>query len=198
MNDVFRALLRRFVLVFFDNILVYNRSWKEHLVHLREVLQILKDNELKVKKSKYLWGQPIVEYLGHIISVAGVEADPAKVQNMVRWQIPKTPKKLRGFLGLTGYCHRFIANYGKIAAPLTSLLKNGGFHWIEAATKAFEALKKAMTTALVLALPDFTKPYCGVMRCVRNWNWSYSHVRRKTGGLHEQGIVNDELDDVYL
>ncbi|XP_072983551.1 uncharacterized mitochondrial protein AtMg00860-like [Typha latifolia] len=99
-----------------------------------QVLQILKDNKLKVKESKYLWGQSRVEYIGHIISAAGVEVDPTKVQSMVQWQIPKTPKALRGFLGLMGYYHRFIANYdkiaayyGKIAASLTSLLKKGEF-----------------------------------------------------------------------
>ncbi|XP_073009097.1 uncharacterized mitochondrial protein AtMg00860-like [Typha latifolia] len=118
--------MRQFVLVFLDNILVYSRSWKDHLVHFHEVLQILKDNELKVKESKCLWGQPRVEYC-QIISMVGAEDDPSKVQNMVQWQIPKTPKELRGFLGLMGYYHRFVANYGKIAAPLTSLLKKGEF-----------------------------------------------------------------------
>ncbi|XP_073003535.1 uncharacterized mitochondrial protein AtMg00860-like [Typha latifolia] len=185
MNDAFRVILRWFVLVFFDDILVYCRSWKEHLTHLREVLQILKDNELKVKESKCLWGQPRVKYLGYIISAVGVEANLAKVQNMVQWQIPKTLKELRGFLGLTGYYRRFITNYGKIVAPLTSLLKKEEFHWTEAAMKAFEALKKAMTTTLVLALPDFTKPFCSGMRYVRNWNWSCTHARRKAGGVHK-------------
>jgi hypothetical protein len=163
MNDLFRPLLRRYVLVFFDDILVYSRNWGEHLRHVREVLDILRQNQLKVKMSKCLWGESRVEYLGHIISAKGVEADPSKIKNMVDWPIPTNQRELRGFLGLTGYYRRFVANYGKIAAPLTSLLRKGGFQWTGKATEAFEALKTAMSTAPVLALPDFGKPF--VVEC---------------------------------
>ena len=163
MNDFFRPLLRRYVLVFFDDILVYSRTMEDHLRHVREVLEILRENELKVKMSKCLWAEPRVEYLGHIISAAGVEADPGKITSMVDWPTPKNPRELRGFLGLTGYYRRFVANYGKIAAPLTLLLRKGGFSWTDKATKAFDELKDAMTTAPVLALPDFHKPF--VVEC---------------------------------
>ncbi|XP_072956527.1 uncharacterized mitochondrial protein AtMg00860-like [Typha angustifolia] len=118
------------------------------------------DTELKVKESKCLWNQPRVEYLGHIILAVGVKVDLAKVQNMMQWQILKTLKELQGFLGLTSYYRRFVANYRKIAAPLT---RCGEFHWTEVRMKAFEALKKAITIALVLALPNFTKPF--VVKC---------------------------------
>lgn len=159
MNDLFRPLLRRYVLVFFDDILIYSRSWQEHLEHLAQVLEILRRNQLKLKQSKCLWGQPKVEYLGHVISAAGVEADQSKIRCMIDWPLPKTPKELRGFLGLTGYYRRFVEGYGKIAAPLTLLLRKGEFKWSETATEAFIRLKEAMTTAPVLALPDFAKPF---------------------------------------
>ena len=81
MNDLFHLLLCRYVLVFFDDILVYSRNWSEHLRHVREVLNILRQNQLKVKMSKCLWGESRVEYLGHIISAKGVEADPSKIKN---------------------------------------------------------------------------------------------------------------------
>ena len=127
MNDIFRPLLRRYVLVFFDDILVYSRNFEEHLLHLREVLKILEANSLKVKMSKCLWGVEKVEYLGHVITKEGVAADPGKISCMLGWPIPKTVRELRGFLGLTGYYRRFIAGYGKIAAPLTALLKKDSF-----------------------------------------------------------------------
>lgn len=73
--------------------------------------------------------------------------------------IPSNSKSLRGFLGLTGYDKRFVANYGQIAAPLTKLTKKDSFRWTEEATEAFERLKHAMTTVLVLTLPNFELPF---------------------------------------
>lgn len=168
MNDVFRPLLRRYVLVFFDDILVYSRSRAEHLGHLRSVLAILRQHRLRVKASKCTWAQPQVDYLGHIIAADGVRADPEKISAMLSWPLPTTPKQMRGFLGLTGYYRRFICGYGRIAAPLTAMLRKNNYIWTEAARKAFEELKSAMTQAPVLALPDFTKPF--VVECDASGN----------------------------
>jgi hypothetical protein len=112
-----------------------------------------------VKLSKCLFCQESIEYLGHIVSAQGVHADPSKLEAMVKWPIPTTVKQLRGFLGLTGYYRRFIANYASIAAPLTNLLRRDSFSWSPAASAAFEALKHAMVAAPVLHLPDFSKEF---------------------------------------
>jgi hypothetical protein len=163
MNDVFRPFLREFILVFFDDILVCSRTMEDHLQHLRVTLEVLRTNQLYAKQSKCKFGCLEVDYLGHLILAEGVRAEPQKLKAMLDWPQPKSLKALRGFLGFTGYYRKFVQNYGSIAAPLTQLLKKNSFSWGEEAAVAFEHLKKAVTTPLVLALPDFSKPF--VIEC---------------------------------
>jgi hypothetical protein len=159
MNDVMRTYLRQFVLVFFDDILIYNTSWANHLRHLRVVLNTLCQHRLFVKRSKCSFGVDSIAYLGHVISAASVAMDPTKVQAIHDWPQPRSARAVRGFLGLASYYRKFVHNYGGIAAPLTALLKKEGFVWSDEATAAFSALKRAVTTAPVLTIPDFTKPF---------------------------------------
>jgi hypothetical protein len=159
MNQILQPFLRKFVLVFLDDILIYSSSLDHHTKHLQLVLQTLRDNQLFLKLSKCSFAQHKLEYLGHIISSAGVATNPQKIAAMLHWPKPTNVTEVRAFLGLTGYYRKFVKGYGIIAKPLTNLLHNKTFQWTEQAQRAFDALKVAMTSTPVLTLPNFSAPF---------------------------------------
>lgn len=160
MNLIFAHLLRKGVLVFMDDILIYSSTLSEHISLLEQVFEILRQQKFYVKLSKCSFAQQEVEYLGHTISAKGVSTENAKIQAVQNWPLPKNLKDLRGFLGLTGYYRRFIRHYGIISKPLSDMLKKGvAFVWSTSANTTFEQLKKALVEAPVLALPDFDKTF---------------------------------------
>lgn len=119
----------------------------------------MKQHQLFARLSKCSFGDTEVDYLGHKVSGLGVSMENTKVQTVLDWPTPNNVKQLRGFLGLTGYYRRFIKSYANIAGPLTDLLQKDSFLWNNEAEAAFVKLKKAMTEAPVLSLPDFSQPF---------------------------------------
>lgn len=159
MNSILAPYLRKFAMVFIDDILVYSATLADHISHLRLVLTALRDHQFFLKQSKCKFAKSELSYLGHIITDAGVATDPSKVVAMLQWPVPTNFTELRGFLGLTGYYRRFVQHYGLLAKPLTNLLRQKQFHWTAAAQTAFQNLKTAMTTTPVLTLPRFDLPF---------------------------------------
>lgn len=110
MNEVFKDQMRKVILVFFDDILIFNKTMEDHIKQLEIVWKLLKNNQLFMKMGKYEFGQSQIEYLGYIINCEGVSTDQSKVSSMVDWPLPKTDKELRGFLGLIGYYRKYMLN----------------------------------------------------------------------------------------
>jgi hypothetical protein len=151
MNKVFMEYLDKFVVVFIDDILVFSKTKEEHKKHLRLVLEQLQSNKLYAKFSKCEFWLTKVTFLGHVISAGGVSVDPSKVMDVLNWMPPTTASEIQSFLGLAGYYRQFIKDFSKIAECQAS----------------FEELRKRLTLAPVLVLPDLTKKfeiYCDASR----------------------------------
>jgi hypothetical protein len=149
---------------FFDDILIYSKSFEEHLLHLQKVLQLLLSDNWKVKLSKCEFAKTNTAYLGHIISEQGVSTYPSKIQAISSWAVPTSAKELRCFLGLAGFYRKFVKHFGIISRPLFDLLKKHTlFVWTVDHFKAFEVLKQALVTAPVLALPDFPSHFIFIL-----------------------------------
>jgi hypothetical protein len=160
MNTTLKPLLRRCVLVFFDDILVYSKTFHEHVEHLRAVLQLLFDDKWQVKFSKCSFAQRQISYLGHVVSVEGISTDNSKISAITSSPVPSNAKELCSFLGLARYYRKFVKHFAVLAKPLTSLLKNHTiFVWTPDHQAALEALKSALVSAPVLAAPDFSKQF---------------------------------------
>ena len=155
--------LDKFVVVFIDDILIYSKTREEHADHLRVVLKILKDHQLYEKLSKCEFWLDEVQFLGHVISAKGIAVDPAKIETVLKWERPKTMTELRSFLGLTGYYKRFVEGFSKKVNPLTQLIrKDKPFSWTEKCEECFEDMKRCLTTALVLVIPDVLGRFRGI------------------------------------
>jgi hypothetical protein len=159
-NKVFMEYLDKFIVVFIDDILIFSRGEEEHEVHLRLVLEKLRAHKLYAKFCKCEFYLTEVAFVGHVISAGGVSVDLGKVKDVLNW-MPLTPtSEVRSFLRLAGYYHRFIKDFSKIAKLMMKLLeKNKAFEWTVECQASFEELRRHLTSAPVLVLPDLTKKF---------------------------------------
>ena len=160
MNHVLRALIGRFVVVYFDDILIYSKTMKEHVEHLRQVLDVLRKENLYANYKKCSFGVDNLIFLGFVVTSHGIQVDEEKVKAIKEWPTPKTIGEVRSFHGLAGFYRRFVRDFSIIAAPLTEVIKkNVGFTWGQAQEDAFQLLKGRLTSAPLLVIPDFLKTF---------------------------------------
>ena len=160
MHRVFQPYLDQFVVVFMDDILIYSQSEWEHDYHLRIILQLLRDHQLYVKFSKCEFPLIEVRFLGHVVSALGVSVDSEKVKAVMSWKRSKSVFEIRSFLGLDGYYRRFIEDFSRLAAPMTRLTrKEAKFDWDDRCEEAFLKLKRRLTSAPILIVPDKLQGY---------------------------------------
>ncbi|KAL0186270.1 hypothetical protein M9458_017940, partial [Cirrhinus mrigala] len=160
-NEVFRDMLNRWVIVYIDDILIYSNSYSEHVQHVRAVLRRLITHQLYAKEEKCAFHQDKVSFLGYIISSEGVAMDERKVEAVLNWPRPSTLRELQRFLGFANFYRRFIRNFSTAAAPLTAMVKKGTSRltWSQAALQAYDDLRQRFSSAPILHHPDPEKPF---------------------------------------
>ena len=157
---------RSFAPSYFDDIFVHSSAdgsrtdVEVHLEHLRKVFLVMRENKLYANLRKCMFCTPEIPVLGCYVGKDGVRADPEKVKSICAWPVPKSVKDLRQWLGLANYLHKYTANYAALVRPLSQLLKKESeWKWTPEHQEAFDAIKKSLQEAPVLALPDYGKPF---------------------------------------
>ena len=163
MDSLFRDK-QNFVVVYLDDIVIYSDNASDHKQHLREVLQILQENNLFCKQDKCHFFQSEISYLGYLVSANGIRMDPSKVASISEWPAPTSTLEIQMFLGFANFYLRFIPQFAEILTPLTSLLKkNSIFLWSSETESAFQTIKSAFLNKTILAHPQDEKPY--ILEC---------------------------------
>ena len=155
MDIVMAGLHMDICLVYLDDIILYSRTAEEHLERLVTMLARLRGAGLKLKPEKCALFQKEVSFLGHMITSEGIGTDPEKIRAVADWPTPSCTKEVRAFVGLASYYRRFVKDFATLAAPLNNLMKKGkSFQWTGDVQRSFDALKRALTSPPILAMPN--------------------------------------------
>ena len=147
-------------LVYLDDVIILGKTFHDHLSHLEIVFQRLRQAGLKINPQKCALMNREVSFLGHIVSRAGIAADPSKTDKVVHWSTSTNRRQVQQFLGLVNYYQRFVAHFATLVKPLHCLTeKNARFKWTDACQEAFDAIRQQLSSPPLLSFPDFSRPF---------------------------------------
>ncbi len=153
-------MVDRFVFIYLDDILIFSQNERDHVQHVRRVLQRLLEHHLFAKVEKCEFHARSIPFLGFILSPEGIRMDPAKVEAVADWPIPENRRAVQRFLGFANFYRRFIRNFSQVALPLTDLTSTRTrFSWSSQAQTAFESLKNRFSSAPILTTPDPSRQF---------------------------------------
>lgn len=160
MNRGLQGLVGNNCFVYVDDIIVFGRTLEEHNKNLKIIFERLRQCGLKLQPDKCEYLKPELEYLGHVISAEGVQPNPARIEKVKNYPVPRNSKEIKQFLGLCGYYRKFVKDFAKIAKPINQLLrKDKEFQWTSEQQTAFETLRDALITQPVLQYPNWNEPF---------------------------------------
>ncbi|GKD63195.1 putative nucleotidyltransferase, ribonuclease H [Tanacetum coccineum] len=157
MNQLFRPFIGKFVVVYFDDILIYSASFNEHVTHVRQVLTLLRKDSFYAATKKCVFMTPKVLFLGYVVSGDGIQVDESKVATIQEWPTLTTITEVQSFHGLASFYRQFISNFSSIMAPLTNFMKGKSFVWTKEVELAFQVVKEKLTTTPILILSNFVR-----------------------------------------
>ena len=159
MNDILKPCIGNFVGVYFDDIFIYRKNSMEHLEHLKQLFSILREQRLFANLKKCDFYANKIIFLGYVVTKDGIEMDRSKIEAITNWPTPSSIHDVRSFHGLVSFYRRFIRGFSSIMAPVTECLNGDKFKWTSVAEESFELIKKKVTEAPCLVLPDFNKVF---------------------------------------
>ena len=159
MSNVLQELIGVCCFVYLDDVIVYSASVDEHVYHLRQVAERLRNANLKVKVKKCKFLQAKIKFLSHIIERGTIKPNPDKVASLREFKTPTTTTEAQSFMGLANYYHKFIPNFATLASPIFLVYARTPLEWNDECQQAFEQLRNALTSETVLILPNFDLPF---------------------------------------
>lgn len=162
MMDQLLADCTGYAAAYLDDVVIHSSSWKDHIRHIGEVLHRLREAGLTIRPKKCQFGMDQCSYLGHVVGNGEVRPEETKLQAVRTFPTPTTKKRVRAFLGLTGYYRKFIPGYAEVAAPLTDLTKKSEpnrVKWTDECEQSFQTLKDKLCMEPVLQSPNFSREF---------------------------------------
>jgi hypothetical protein len=161
MNEVLKDFIGKFVIVYLDDILIFNKTEEEHMRHLTLVMRRLQQEKLLINMKKSYFMKTKIIYLGFVFSLKELKMDPEKVKAIKQWPLPRNIFEVRSFHGLASFYRKFIRNFSGISAPMMDIVKkiHKYFHWTEEEEISFRLLKEKITEQPVMVLLYFSKTF---------------------------------------
>ena len=164
MDKVLNELIGKICYVYLDDIIIFSENEQEHMKHVDQIVERLKQHNLKINLKKCTFAQRKIEYLSHIICNGTISPRPAKLEALYRSIVPKSVKQVQSFLGLASYYRKFIESFSTIASPLIQCTEGSNdkqykFTWTVECQAAFDKLRSIITSDKILLLPDFEQPF---------------------------------------
>ena len=200
LNDVFKEVLGRGVTIYIDDILIYAATLDQLRETTIKVFDIIRKSSLFLKASKCEFEKDSIAFLGFVISSKGIGTDPAKVEAVVTFPIPRCLREARSFLGLVGYYRRFVKKFSEIGEPISNLTKKDrAFVWGSEQQQAFELLKKLMVNAPILL--HFHVEWKTILQADASffgWGFIISQIDPDTGLEHPVAIYSGRFSGAQL